>query len=214
MPNDIESDESVMRRLKAGQPLGGGHSAGPSALDELVRRWSGPLKCFIQRMCEPASAADDIHQEVWTRVFMYRKSFDDTRNFRAYLFSIAANACRSDHRRQSGLRLAAPSRGGVSGENLLDSAPSDDPPVIDSVIAREQSALLHQGIARLPECQRAVVLLYVLYDKDYARIAQAVNRTVETVRGNMHQALKNLRRILHGMQQDVEGQVDCERQTH
>jgi RNA polymerase sigma factor (sigma-70 family) len=112
------------------------------------------------------------------------------------------------------LRLAAPSRGGVSGENLLDSAPSDDPPVIDSVIAREQSALLHQGIARLPECQRAVVLLYVLYDKDYARIAQAVNRTVETVRGNMHQALKNLRRILHGMQQDVEGQVDCERQTH
>ena len=57
------------------------------------------------------------------------------------------------------------------------------------------------------------MLLYVLYDKDYARIAEAVHRTVETVRANMHHALKNLRRILHGMQQDVEGQVDCERQT-
>ena len=98
MPKDIESDESVMRRLKAGQP------SGQKALDELVRRWSGPLKCFIQRMCGPASPADDIHQEVWTRVFTYRKSFDPARNFRSYLFSIAANACRTDHRQQAGVR--------------------------------------------------------------------------------------------------------------
>ena len=161
-------------------------------------------------MCGPAGA-DDIHQEVWTRVFMYRRSFDDTRNFRSYLFSIAANACRTDHRRQDNLRLAQPPR---HSEDLLNSAPSGDPPVIDNVIAREQTAMLHRGIVQLPECQRDVALLYVLYDKDYARIAQAVNRTVETVRANMHHALKNLRRILHGMQQDVEGQVDCERQTH
>ena len=79
------SDERIMQCLARGQD---------DALGELVSRWEAPLWCFIDRMCPAPDVTDDVYQEVWTRIFLYRKRYDPAKPFRPYLFTIALNCCR------------------------------------------------------------------------------------------------------------------------
>jgi RNA polymerase sigma-70 factor (ECF subfamily) len=178
-----ESDERVMQRLGRGDD---------SALAELMDRWRGPVWRFIDRLCRPLRITDDLYQEVWTRVYLYRRRYDPDRPFRPYLFAIAVNCCRR----------------ALEGRHWQP-APLGDPPASDpagaeasppeALIAAERADRLHQAINRLPEAQRIVVLLHCLMDADYGQIAATLGRSVGTVRSHMHHALRNLRGALAGL---------------
>jgi len=194
-----ESDERVMRCLGRGQD---------AALGELMSRWQAPLWCFIDRMAAGLGATDDMYQEVWTRVFLYRRRYRPEMPFRPYLFTIAVNCCRRAlrHRRRPGEGLA----------RLEDAPPAadPDPAPLDKLIAAERHGRLHRAIRRLPQMQRSVVLLYLLFDSDYAEIARVLGRRRGTVRSHMHHALIALRRTLTRISVPAEGKVDHERQVH
>ena len=194
-----DSDERIMAQLALGDE---------SALGELMSRWGGPIRCFINRMCGSLHATDDIHQEIWTRVFVYRRRYKPAMPFRGYLFKVALNCCRTAMRRGSIGRSMT-----TSLDEGIDRMPAgDDPPAIDVMIENETKAMLHRAISFLPERQRAVVLLYVLFDMNYNRIAEVMGKSAGTVRSNMHHALKKLRTTLNRITQDSESQVDHERQ--
>lgn len=193
-----ESDERAMGRLARGDD---------SALDTLMQRWAGPIWCLIDRMCGSQGCTEDIYQEAWMRVYLYRRRYQSGRPFRPYLFTIAMNCCRS-----------ALSRGKARAmfftriEDAPEPPSSPDPPPIEVAIAGEHSALLHRAIANLPRMQRAVVLLHLLYDSSHDRIARILNKSTGTVRSHMHHALKNLRAALAiVVAAESESQVDHER---
>jgi RNA polymerase sigma factor (sigma-70 family) len=158
-----------------------------AALGELMKRWEGPLRCFIERMCGSPNSIGEVWQDIWTRVYLYRKKYDTRRPFRPFLFTVALNACRSAQGRWKNYWS-----GNVGGE-ALDQWPADCPDPADSLSSDEQKRQLHEAIERLPEMQRAVVLLYLLCDSDYGRIAQILGRSPGTIRSQMHHALRNLR---------------------
>ena len=189
------SDERVMLELAAGVD---------SALGELMHRWQGPIWCFIDRMCGWLHCTDDIYQEVWTRVYLYRRRFKPAHPFGPYLFRIAANCCRDAVARFHTRRIP---------QAPIDETPpvSRSPAPDEALIADEQSALLHRAIARLPVAQRSVVLLYLVFSTDYARIAAVLGRAPATVRSHMHYALRNLRGILDRTTLESEAQVNDER---
>ncbi len=162
-----------------------------SSLGELIDRWQGPLWCFVNRMVSSATLADDITQDIWTRVFMYRKRYDPGKVFRSWLFGIAANRCRT-----SLSMLRRPWRIQRLDDSPAACAASDDPGAIDNLITSETHAELHRAIAALPDKQRMVVLLSMLYDSDYRHIAGVVGRRPSTVRSLMCHALRRLRRTL------------------
>jgi len=194
-----DSDERVMEHLARGDD---------DALAELVGRWQGPLWCFIDRMCRRADVTDDVYQEVWTRIFVYRKRYDPARPFRAYLFAIAVNCCRRVLKRRRW-------RDEIFGR--LDDAPppvAADPSPAERMAAGERHRMLHRAISRLPEMQRAVVLLYLLGGGDYGGVAEALGKRPATVRSHMHHALTALRRTLTTISIAAEGKVDHERQVH
>lgn len=197
--NDRESDERVMARLAGGDQ---------QALDELMSRWQGPLWCFIDRMCAGAGATDDVYQETWMRVYVYRKRYRPRLPFRPYLFAVAMNCCRKALRRAWQPRLA-----GAGLEHLPHPADPQPPPAA-GLIADEQHRMLHRAIQRLPEMQRGVVLLYLLLGPDYGQIARVLGRSRGTVRSHMHHALNALRASLSWIARPTEGEVDHERHLH
>ena len=158
-----------------------------AALGELMRRWEGPLRCFIERMCGSPNWTDEVWQDIWTRVYLYRRKYDTRRPFRPFLFTVALNACRSARGRWKGYWS------GKVGGDSLDQWPADGPDPADALASAEEAGQLHEAIHRLPEMQRAVVLLYLLCDSDYGRIAQVLGRSPGTIRSQMHNALRNLR---------------------
>jgi RNA polymerase sigma-70 factor (ECF subfamily) len=159
------------------------------ALDELMKRWGVRLRCFIDRMVGSPTRTDEVWQDVWTRIYLYRRKYDTRRPFRPFLFTVALNACRSALSRLGGQYA-------WSGEETLARLPAAQSDPAEGLLAAEQRQELHQAIGRLPHMQRAVVLLYLLCDSDYGRIAEVLGRSPSTIRSQMHYALRNLREHL------------------
>ena len=196
-----ESDEQVMGRLALGDD---------SALGELMARWGGGVWCFIDRMCGPAGCSEDVYQDVWMRVYRYRSKYDGRRPFRPYLFTIATNRCRTAISRGVYRPVGQRSLDGESADAPLSAAPQP----IQTLISQEECQQLHLAVSRLPNSQRTVLLLYLLFSTEYGEIASVLGKRVGTVRVHMHEALKRLRGVLGGIAlsaESQESQVDHER---
>lgn len=184
------------------QALAGGRDA---ALGELMQRWQGPVRCFISRMVRNPALADDVSQEVWTRLYLYRKRYDPRKAFKAYLFTIALNCCRTALAKRG--RADTPAMDYTSFDDLPAATPSPAEPMEIAEATRG----LHRAIATLPETQRAVVLLYLLCGANYARIADILGHSASTTRSLMHHALVKLRAKLTRLTLAEERRVDHDR---
>jgi RNA polymerase sigma-70 factor (ECF subfamily) len=178
--DEQRTDEHLMQDVAAGSGR---------ALDSLMQRWRGPVWCFIDRMCRREDT-DDIYQEVWTRLYRYRKRYKPSKEFRPYLFTIVVNTCRSALRRGR-LHLVESLD---DGDRLADPAEVSDP--LTWAIRQEQSAALGRAIHQLPPAQREVMLLYLICSNDHHTIASALGKLPASVRTTMHRALKRLRSTL------------------
>ncbi len=183
------SEESLDRFLM--QRLAGGDD---DALGELMNRWQAAIWCFIRRLAGHLHCTEDIYQDVWVRLYRYRKRYKPARPFRPYLFAIAVNCCRSAMKRGS-YGGGASRMLSLDGDHL-DSASSAQPGPLEAMTRDEDRQRVRQAIARLPEVQRTVVLLYWLCSNDYATIAQILQKRPNAIRQAMHHALANLRKTL------------------
>lgn len=195
--NAKTSDEQVMRRL-----AGGDHEA----LDELMARWQRPVWCFIRRLCASAREGEEIYQEVWTRLYLYRRRYRPSAAFKSYLFKIAVNCCRSALRSR-----AHEDRMWTGWDESACPGGEDGCDPLTELISREQVARLREAASGLPPSQRAVVLLYLVFATDYRQIAELMRTSVATARSHMSHALKSLRTVLDRMDRCSEGQVSHER---
>ncbi|MES2638161.1 MAG: RNA polymerase sigma factor [Myxococcota bacterium] len=64
------------------------------AFDVLFARWRDPIWKFLLRRLGSAAVADDAFQDTWARVWRFRASYDPKRAFRAWVYTLAANAGR------------------------------------------------------------------------------------------------------------------------
>ena len=181
----MHDDAQLMSLVAGGQD---------DALATLIDRWRHQVWTFIDRMCGYLGRTDDIFQDVWMRIYLYRKKFDPAKakNFKSYLFTVVVNCCRTNmakHIPQSSMTPPPPDPA------TLDSQ-SPQPAPLDVLIDTEQYRQVRRAVYRLPEKQRTVVLLYLLYDSDYSMIAEALGLQKGTVRSHMSLALGNLRRLL------------------
>jgi len=195
--NDQPTDEQVMQALADGRD---------DAMAELMRRWQAPVRCFVSRMVSGQARADDVSQEVWTRLYLYRRRYRRSGAFRSYLFTIAANCCRTALVRRRGA-FARPN----ASAPALDDPPAHTPSPSEPPEAAEARPELHHAIALLPHTQRAVVLLYLLCSADYGRIAEILGHSVSTARSLMHLALVRLRTRLTKLTLAAERRVDHDR---
>jgi RNA polymerase sigma-70 factor (ECF subfamily) len=62
----------------------------------------------------------------------------------------------------------------------------------------ERAAIVKAAIARLPEKQRATLILRVYHELPHEEIAQVLGSSVGAVKANFFHALQNLKRLLSG----------------
>src|SRR5580700_4725651 len=88
----VPDDESLMAEVGKGKR---------EAMEVLVRRFATPLLTFIERMVGDRHQAEELFQDVFLAVWVHRGSYQHPRPFRAWLYSIALNKCRTLLRRPS-----------------------------------------------------------------------------------------------------------------
>ena len=176
-----QSDEWLMGQVAAGQR---------ECLEVLVRRYATPLLTYLTRMTGDAHRGEELLQESFLLVWTKRKTYKLDKPFKAWLYTIATNRCRSAFRTAKGKQMAS------LEDNPGKAPPAKNPGPTETAVGIEQAALVTDAVAKLPQPQRTVVTLRIWGGMSYAEIAETAGHPEATVRSHMHRALSALRQQL------------------
>jgi RNA polymerase sigma-70 factor (ECF subfamily) len=174
------------------------HLAGGSdAFEVLIRRYSDELFGFLCRFVGNAAAADDVIQEAFVQVHLAAESFDQSRAFRPWLYTIAANKAR-DHlrsrarRHEYSLDAAGTDESGTTGAQTIDSGEAS---LSDEAERDEQSAAVRAVVDEMPDHLRLILVLGYFQQLPYAQIADVLEIPVGTVKSRLHAAVNQFGKV-------------------
>src|SRR5688572_25061018 len=127
------------------------------AFETLYSRHRGALYRYLMRQARDPELANDLFQEVWSRVIVNRARYEPRAKFRTFLFTLAHN-CFIDHCRRIKVRPAGAS---IEDADAADLLPASDETRPDRLLERAQdSSRYRAALASLPPEQRDVYLLH------------------------------------------------------
>ncbi len=174
------------------------HLAGkPGVFDLLVARYVDGLYAFFKRFVGNTTVADDLVQETFLQVHLAAGSFDPSRAFKPWLFTIAANKGR-DYMRARGRRpTQSLDFAGVDADGPTPAAQLEgsEPSANEQMDSQERSELVRQMIAQLPEHLRLILILGYYQKLPYAEIAEILDIPVGTVKSRLHGAVTHFSRL-------------------
>ena len=189
-----ETDEALLAAFVAGDR---------TAFEPIVHRYERELFQFIYRFLGNAAAADDVFQETFIQVYTSAKSFDPSKRFRPWLFTIAANKARdqlrSRARRQTvplqaniGAALGGGTGSGTGGDGreFIDLLESHEIGPVEQLQDKELADRVNATVQRLPEKLREVLILAYFNKFPYRDIAETLNLPLGTVKSRLHAALE------------------------
>jgi RNA polymerase sigma-70 factor, ECF subfamily len=153
------------------------------AFDTLVARYQRPIYRLCYRYVNNHEDANDLAQEAFLKAWRAIGRFRGDSAFSTWLYRIAVNAC-LNHR---ALRRPATQE--------LEDVLADPRPGAEARVERDDEARrVREAVSRLPDRQRATLILKVYHDLTHAEVAEILGSTVGTVKANLFHALGNLRR--------------------
>jgi RNA polymerase sigma-70 factor (ECF subfamily) len=148
---------------------------------EALYRETGPqLLVFLSQRVGESGGAQDLLQETFAAALRNPERLRATRSARAYLFGIARHLAASDRRRSA--RSFQPLPANLAAEETIS-----DP----------RLEWLRAGIARLKPEFREALELRLQHELSYEEMAEALDLPIGTVRSRLHNAVSQLRRLVH-----------------
>jgi RNA polymerase sigma-70 factor, ECF subfamily len=183
------SDVQLMLDVKAGDE---------QSFELLLQRYRTPLVNFLYRMVRAREEAEDLAQEVFLRVYRARKDYVPSAKFTTWLFRIATNlalnSVRDNRHQRMEISLDAPvtvdSEDG--DEKPLDVA-EKHPNIEQHLVEEERKKMIRHSIDKLPEKQRAAVLLHKYQELDYGDIARILECSESALKSLLFRAYETLR---------------------
>jgi RNA polymerase sigma-70 factor, ECF subfamily len=155
----------------------------PTALRQLVETHYDPLYRFLWRLTASPESAAELTQEAFVRALERLPSFKGRARFSTWLHAIALNLWKDARRRLP-----------WEGHGLFESAPA--PGGEQEALARLERDEVRRAVERLPDAQRAAILLFYYEGKSHREIAQICGCPLGTVGTRIHHGLRALRRML------------------
>jgi RNA polymerase sigma-70 factor (ECF subfamily) len=191
-PQRMIWDRRVLVEERTDEALLDGYVHGDrEAFTELIGRYRNQLLHFLIRFLGSRAAAEDVFQETFVQVHLSAETFDPTRRFKPWLFTIAANKARDHHRkhgRRSAVSLSA-SIGDEDSQSYVDLLESDIPSPGEPIVDAERSRLVRSVIDRLPAHLREILLLSYFQRMSYGQIAESLEIPLGTVKSRLHTAV-------------------------
>ncbi len=151
----------------------------------LVKAEQEPLRRFLLGLCcGDAALADDIAQDALVRAYVASGSFLGLSKFSTWLFRIAYN-CYIDHCRKPGRDY-----------DDLDSREAVAVPSDDASDGRFRYQMLYQALEKLPEKEKAAIVLFYFEDKSIKEISAILGMPSGTVKYELNQGRGHLRQYI------------------
>jgi RNA polymerase sigma-70 factor (ECF subfamily) len=178
------TDEQLLAEYISGQT---------DAFELIVRRHHAELFRFLVRFAGSAAAAEDIIQDTFLQVHLSAESFDRSRRFKPWLFTIAANKAR-DYLRSRGRRPEVPLDAQIGGDDeqgqrFLDLLGETAELPADTMEREEEQAFVRSVLADMPSHLREVLTLSYFHRFPYKEIAEILQVPLGTVKSRLHAAV-------------------------
>ena len=183
------SDVQLMLDVKAGDE---------QSFALLLQRYRSPLINFLYRMVRNREHAEDLAQEVFLRVYRARADYVPSAKFTTWMFRIATNlalnAVRDTKYQRMEISIDAPAS--------VDSEEGDERPmdvaekrlnIEQRLVEDVRSKMIRHAIDKLPEKQRAAVLLHKYQELDYGEIAKIMECSESALKSLLFRAYEALR---------------------
>jgi RNA polymerase sigma factor (sigma-70 family) len=159
----LQGDEKLIAMARAGNP---------GAFETIVDRYQGRLLGFCRQMLGSTEDAEDVLQEVFVNAYKAMLADEREINLRPWLYRIARNRCLNYLRKPK-----------ADAQESMDMVPEvEAASTAEKVHNREEFRQILSDVNKLPETQRAALLLREMDALSYEEIAAAMDTTVPSVK--------------------------------
>ena len=181
---DALTDEKLLQNYLRGNP---------GSFELLVRRHAQELFQFVLRFTSDSVAAEDVVQESLLQVHTSAATFDPTRRFKPWLFTIAANKAR-DYLRRRSRRHEVPfdahlGEEGDAGRRFIHLLANNDAAPDEELLIDEKRRVVRTVLEAMPEKLREVLVLAYYHRFPYKDISEIVDIPLGTVKSRLHAAV-------------------------
>lgn len=179
--NDInELDKERYKRFINGDVKG---------FEELVLEYKNVLIYFLNRYVQDLNIAEDIAQDAFVDVYVYKERYNGKTSFKTYLFTIGRNKAVDYIRKNKHMQYTV----NIEEQTEISSVENE---LIDYVIQNENKGLIAHALERMKEEYARVLILIDFEDFSYKEAANILGKTTSQVKVLVHRARKSLRKIL------------------
>jgi len=159
-----------------------------SGFENFVRKYQDRVYNLCRYMIRDPQDAQDAAQDVFLKAYKGIKGFNPDASLYTWLYRIAVNTC-LDYKRKS--RRDTPKK-----QPLTEDLPSTEPLPAELYESREIRESIQFALQKLPEKQRAAIVLREIEGLSYEEIAEVLHTSAGTVKSRISRAREQLRHLL------------------
>jgi RNA polymerase sigma-70 factor, ECF subfamily len=184
-----DADSSAMRRLREGEDL---------ALNEIMERWQRRVTSYLLRFIGNETAAIDLAQETFVRVYQSRERYRPVAKFSTWLFAIASNLAREHLRwlRRHPTASLNETDESDSERSLSERVAADGLNPSEAADSGEQRRAVREAVMSLPNDLREAIVLFEYEDMSHEQISQITGSSKKAVETRLYRARGILRERL------------------
>ena len=201
MVGALDNRIGTSRRFGRGAAMSGAweRDAAAGFVEELFAAHHGEIYAYLIRMLRDPELAADLTQDAFVKAYRNYDTLEKPENARAWLYQIAHRVALDHIRRQKIVRFLP-----WTGESR-GAAPSAERLVMDAHLSSD----MQRALERIPERQRAALLLAELHDLTGLELAAALGVSHVAARALLTRARESLRQAL-AAERDAEAAADAE----
>jgi RNA polymerase sigma-70 factor (ECF subfamily) len=168
------------------------------AFETLYNRHKGGLYRYFMRHISDTSLAEDLYQEIWSKVVVQAKHYKPTAKFTTWLYTLAHNKLVDHVRHLSVVNKVVVNRDSevAEGQDIFEVEKMGNESERELISSRIGDAL-KQCIGQLPQVQKDSFLLKEEAGLSVKEIALVLNTSFEASKSRLRYAYDNLRQCLH-----------------
>ncbi len=146
------------------------------------------LAPFLVKLTGSDTFADDIIQESFLRVWLYRDKLPEVEYPRAWIYRIVANQSHNWINRNIAARKAI--------HRHQEGQPLTEDPTESGLYVREMLAVIQQAVTELPAQRRTIYRMNREQSMKVTEIAEELHLSIHTVKNTLAAALRSIRKKL------------------
>lgn len=139
---------------------------------------------FAQRYVHDIYTAEDIVQESFADIYVYKERYKNTYSFKTYLFTIIRNKSIDYIRKNKNVLL------GENGPDNFEITPED------KYLEKEKNSIVRNMINELSEDYRTIIYLIEYYNFSYEEASKIMGKNLGQIKILVYRARKKLKTML------------------